>query len=248
MSGFLERLAAGVLHEQRAVHPSVGTIWSAAGTMGRELEAPGTGQPLEISSEVVAAPPRHADAPQPPATQPLQLHGIRHHPRMQPERSPRIAESEGKRHAEQPVIDEAVAFRPLVVSPQRKDASALPPASRTDAAAQASESILTHRLHAPSPDDAGSRHPNRIESTLVPPRIPLPGPTASHTASPFLPPSPRPAQPSPSHAEERDAIEIHIGRIEVLAAPPRPAQPAAPAPARKSLDLGEYLRRERRPR
>jgi hypothetical protein len=245
MSGFLERLAAGVLHEQRAVHPSMGTIWSAAGTTGRGLEAAGTGEPFEISSEVVATPQRRADAPQPPATQPFQPHGIRHNPRMQPERSPRIAENEVQRHADQPATDEAVTFRPLVMSPQRKDASAPP---RTDAAAQARESIPPRHLHVPSPDDAGSRHPNRIESTLVPPRIPLPGPAAARTAPPFLPPSQRPAQPSPSHAEERDAIEIHIGRIEVLAAPPRPAQPAAPAPARKSLDLGEYLRRERRPR
>jgi hypothetical protein len=37
-------------------------------------------------------------------------------------------------------------------------------------------------------------------------------------------------------------IRIHIGRIEVTAAPPAPARPA-PAPARKSPSLDEYLKR-----
>jgi hypothetical protein len=76
----------------------------------------------------------------------------------------------------------------------------------------------------------------------------VPVPAGARIAPSFPPPSQRQAQPAPSLAEESDAIEIHIGRIEVLAAPPRPAQPAAPRPARKSLDLGEYLRGERRSR
>jgi hypothetical protein len=39
-----------------------------------------------------------------------------------------------------------------------------------------------------------------------------------------------------------DEIQIHIGRIEVIAAPP-PAPRAAPAPARKSMSLDDYLSR-----
>jgi hypothetical protein len=43
-------------------------------------------------------------------------------------------------------------------------------------------------------------------------------------------------------ARAPDEIQIHIGRIEVTAAPPAPVRPA-PKPAHKSLDLGAYLKR-----
>jgi hypothetical protein len=48
-----------------------------------------------------------------------------------------------------------------------------------------------------------------------------------------------------ARASERDAfedIQIHIGRIEVIAVPP-PAPRATPAPARKSTSLDDYLKR-----
>jgi hypothetical protein len=55
-------------------------------------------------------------------------------------------------------------------------------------------------------------------------------------------------QQEPRAAHEPDEIQIHIGRIEVTAAlPQQPARPSAP-PIRKSTDLGEYLKRDRRPR
>jgi hypothetical protein len=49
-------------------------------------------------------------------------------------------------------------------------------------------------------------------------------------------------------AREPDTIEIHIGRIEVLATQPQQVQRPPAQPARKSLDLGEYLRRGGRTR
>jgi hypothetical protein len=48
-----------------------------------------------------------------------------------------------------------------------------------------------------------------------------------------------------ARASERDTfedIQIHIGRIEVIAVPP-PAPRATPAPARKSTSLDDYLKR-----
>ena len=50
---------------------------------------------------------------------------------------------------------------------------------------------------------------------------------------------------SPQPEPERDEIEIHIGRIEVTAVPQAVARPAA-QPARKSLNLDEYLKRRNR--
>ena len=56
----------------------------------------------------------------------------------------------------------------------------------------------------------------------------------------------RPAAQVPSTAHAApvagDEIQIHIGRIEVVAVPP-PAPRPAPAPARKGMSLDEYLNR-----
>jgi hypothetical protein len=68
---------------------------------------------------------------------------------------------------------------------------------------------------------------------------------ATRILKPTLPPrvAPRRATPPGEPNEIHDEIQIHIGRIEVTAAPP-PARLPAPQP-RKSLNLGEYLKRGR---
>jgi hypothetical protein len=71
--------------------------------------------------------------------------------------------------------------------------------------------------------------------------------TESPLAAPALPSRAREAERTlPSRAampqREPDEIRIHIGRIEVTAAPPAPA-PARVAPARKTLSLDDYLKR-----
>jgi hypothetical protein len=219
MSGFLQRLALGVLHPQPAIHPAVGTIWSAAGTNEPGRNEPlATATPFESSGEVRAPlSPRRADAPAAAATQPSTRQPGK--PHIQPERSEDVPES-----AVQAIVA-AGAFQPLVAFPQRRVVSALPPVSQADA---------DPHDRATSPKLTGPQPLHRIETT--------------RTAPSSLPTSQRQAQPAPPLTEEPDSIEIHIGRIEVLAAAPRPAQPATPRPARKSLDLAEYLRGERRSR
>jgi hypothetical protein len=50
---------------------------------------------------------------------------------------------------------------------------------------------------------------------------------------------------SPGEQEPND-IQIHIGRIEVVAVPTAPERPASPKPRRGALSLDEYLRRQDR--
>jgi hypothetical protein len=256
MSGFLQRLASGVLHAQRAIHPAVESIWSAPGISAPgKMPAPGAAEPIEFSSEVLTPPPpRRVDTPGPPGTQtPGQLHSI---PHAQPEGSNPASDRAVDSRAQLPaiartVIAEGVPFQPLVVPPQRKGVSTLPPEQQANEATQPSEVNLHPLIHASPPEHSGLKQQQSVETarSLVPaPRIPAPPRSPGAQAPSFRSPSQRPAQSAQSLREEPDAIEIHIGRIEVLAAPPRPAQPAATKPARKSLDLGEYLRRDRRPR
>jgi len=253
MSGFLRRLAAGVLHEQRAIHPAAGTIWSAAGMTGPGImEPPGTAEPIESSSEVRARPsPRRADAPAPPEKQQPTQHSTQQpaKPLRLPEDNAPVSDSAVKRDAEQSAIAEAITFQPLVASPQRRAVATLAPAPQANATTQQGEAASPPRHQVTSPEHTSSQQIPRIESTrpLAPgSRIPVPAIADARKAPSFLPPSQRQARPPQSPAEEPDSIEIHIGRIEVLAAPPRPEQPAKPKSARKSPDLGEYLRRERR--
>jgi hypothetical protein len=213
------------------------------------MEPPGTAEPIKSSGEVRVPPsPRRPDAPARPATQQFTQKPAK--PQMQPERNAPVSDSAVHEDAEQPAIAEAITFQPLVASTQRRAVSTLPPAPHANETTQQSESIPPPRHPVISPENRDLQQ-NRMESTqpLVPaPRIAVPAMAGTRKASSFLPPSQRHAQPAQPAVDERDSIEIHIGRIEVLAAPSRPAQTAAPRSARKSLDLGEYLRRERRPR
>jgi len=230
MSGFLQRLARGVLQSEQTLHPDVGSIWSA----------PRVPEPIETSSEIlVRSSPRHPDAP---TAQPV----------------PTVRDRAPRYEVEQPTISrirlesdlaDTPAFKPLVELPQQKAVfvpSALQhPAEasrRGDAIPTADQSERPPEL---APEFPIAQRPLPGEPARSPmPTLRIASPVAAppHESSPF----PRQLHAAPPQASEPDSIEIHIGRIEVLAAPQRPAQPAAPPPARKSLDLVDYLRRDRR--
>jgi hypothetical protein len=53
-----------------------------------------------------------------------------------------------------------------------------------------------------------------------------------------------PRRAAPAETASHDEIEIHIGRIEVTAVAQAAVRPA-PQPARKALNLEEYLKRPR---
>jgi hypothetical protein len=229
MSGFLQRLASGVLHSRQAIHPAVGTIWSAAGMTG-----PGIDEPLAAGERFESS----VDAPTSSATQPFSPQPTK--PRIESDRSTHASENTVHKEEERPAIVEAVAFQPLVASAQWMALSTPPPVAQANSNTQQSEAISPPHRQASSPERTGAQPPHRIETArpLLPaPSIPGPAPASA-----------RKTTSAQSLSEERDSIEIHIGRIEVLAAPPRPVQPAAPRPTRKSFDLGEYLRGERRSR
>jgi hypothetical protein len=231
-------------------------------TRPASMEPSGTAAPMEFSGEVRVPPsPRRADVPASPATRQSTQQPAK--PRMQPERNAPVSDgapwtaaatANFMSDAEQPAIAEADTFQPLVASPQRRVVSTPPPAPQANANRQGQANATTQPSEAISPPRHQVTSPERTDlqqttRPLVPaPRIPVPAMAGARKALPFPPPSQRHPQPPQSLVEEPDSVEIHIGRIEVLAAPSRPAQPAAPQSERKSLDLGEYLRRERRSR
>ncbi|MGC2618806.1 MAG: hypothetical protein WA414_07160 [Acidobacteriaceae bacterium] len=243
MSGFLQRLASGVLHGQRAIHPVVGTVWSPPGAPGGDpMESPGTTEAIEASPEVRAASPVR------PQEAVAQISTKKSNQR-QTEHGVSLSDNVARRHAEQPSISEANDFAPLVALSRPNVETGLPGGSQVVGHTEQNATAST-----PGPQETAVEHAgvqqHRIESTrplVAAPRIPVAARVGAAKAAAVLPASQRRVQAAEPTVEKPDSIEIHIGRIEVLAAPPRPAKATAPAPARKSLDLGEYLRRERRP-
>jgi hypothetical protein len=105
----------------------------------------------------------------------------------------------------------------------------------------------------PKPRPGGSPKPlpaPPTEPLLLPPDEPRPAAIAQFAprlgpAQPGLAPHSKPVKPrSHNDAHGSGEIQIHIGRIEVTAVPPPLPRPTAP-PARKSINLGEYLKRGR---
>lgn len=145
--------------------------------------------------------------------------------------------------------------------------SAIPRAARAESLAPAADASLSarppHSTREENPLAAARIAPQQSEAaepaqTLVPaPFLPLlsePRTTGIQPAALALPPrpaaAPRPGlRPDPrryAHAwpaqREPDEIQIHIGRIEVTAAPQAAARPAPRPAARNTLTLADYLK------
>jgi hypothetical protein len=255
MRGYLQRIAASVVRPQPAVHPFVESAFSAS---RREEPA----EPLLREERFSAAVPveraaahglrdeSRIEAPQPvqasasPSGEPVEHETLvaapveRVAPRIfspepsartpQPRTSPMgpLQEIVQRLTAATPTI-EPEAFQPLLprseIDPKQ---SADPPragASRQDRPESGSPEATREvpRFEPIIPKDLS---PVRAAAGLVRrPRV-------------ELPPGPRSPQPP------ADEIQIHIGRIEVVAVQPAAPRPATP-PARKALSLDEYLSR-----
>jgi hypothetical protein len=222
MKGFLQRVATNAVRPQAGIHPLAGSIY--AGPMAQTPRDVVTEPDLPEEERLVASP------------QPDQ-HGIED-PRVEP-RGPltRVREAR-KRGDAQP--DEAfgrrgesfdaqlVSFRPLLGKADVRNAE-----RRYRAAA-----------HSEGPDESDGAiegaEPLRTRERKSGPVLPreFQGAFAIHQGY-------RAASDAfrRSAAErEPDRVEIHIGRIEVTAVPQETPRPPATRP-RKSLDLGEYLKR-----
>lgn len=204
MSGYLQRIASGVLHPERAIHPAVGSLWMP------QRNAVRSEQFSEIMAPIVPRRSAQADA--------QQRHSALEHLSTEQRPAP---------DAPNPIEAKLEAFHPLVAT---RDATAAQARDGQDADTVAPRITFT-------PLVATSSHESLRQSrTLTPASIP------SRERSL------RTVQLTPSPAPQPDEIEIHIGRIEVAAVLPQPAPRPPARPARKSLDLSEYLKRDRRSR
>jgi hypothetical protein len=215
MKGYLQRLAASVMNPRAVVQPLAGSVF----TKHVASEVSGVSPAPDVEAAVVH---RRDTTPAPVS------------PREVPMERPAVAvpTASSQLSAFQPLVErspvEAVFSRPETATE-----TPVPEASREFAeerapVVQALKSVLIDRLIPVTKEVPVTMEVVREARPLLERRIERRGiPVASHAVAP---PAPEPD------------IQIHIGRIEVLAVPP--AQRPAPAPpARKAMDLGAYLKR-----
>jgi hypothetical protein len=238
MSGYLQRMAASVLSRERAIHPAVGSLWGPQGSAG----------PIEQSGEILAPSlkpnqARDAEADRNQAQMPTKLN-------PDPERaeSNRAAREQSSTSRADASVSSEDAETRLLLPMQNAPAdqrihSVMDPANALPADAspagnesgqQAEQPQAQRRIYTPLVAESAQRSVAVQNLVMQASAVSYAGAQQRHPV----------AQP----AHEPDTIEIHIGRIEVLAAQPQLAQRPPARPAHKSLDLREYLERGGRAR
>lgn len=211
MSGYLQRIASGVLHSQRAIHPAIGSLW-----MPQHNAVPSE-QFKETMAPMVTRPSTQPDAQQTRSA---------------------LAHMSTKQKSDPPLQDLSARRQDASIPVESRLEPEHPPlvvwyATKTEARegqnadASAGRTTFTPLVAVPS------------RESMVQPRGIVPASTPSRERT-------RPL--TPTRAPQPDEIEIHIGHIEVAAVLPQPAPRLPARPVRKSLDLGEYLKRDRRSR
>jgi hypothetical protein len=239
MKRFLQKLASSVLRPQSSLHPFVESIFPAPLHVSSE---PST-QAQEVS---VATSLREQSASQPaPHLESWPFTAARS---TEPEvqlRSSAGRSSEG----EQAITGNEQSFRsllPVRVMEGSDATGVIPPINRwIDATFPVTSDARTD--HTPDKErvsrDSGLTTMRLAEDES---RAAKQAPRHSQFVVPSLPALRKPIPPAalfaPGMQQETDDIQINIGRIEVIAAPPL-APRSAPAPARKGISLDEYLSR-----
>jgi hypothetical protein len=240
MKGYFQRLAASILNPRSAVHPLSGSVFTrhttdAAISATTPVAAPATVNPLNTPRTTEANAFGARETRQSPAwgreetvTSPGPI-------------EPESTESEPREKRESPPAN---PFQPLVSPVLVDSVPSAQKGTRNPDAPKKPELSTAFEPHHEAGLEERVREPQR--SPTVNRLVPLAAELSRETLRALPGSGPhRRAVAIPNRAvtvppREPD-IEIHIGRIEVLAVPPvvRPAPP----PVRKGLNLSEYLLR-----
>jgi hypothetical protein len=224
MSGHLQRIAANVLDSARALHPAVDSRWAM----------PSMGSATEADSETLAS-----SVPYRTTTRVEDLTAVQEQQATAPPAVKSPASEVAPLYESKAITVDAEKLQPLpaTTNPDATFLSIAPAKNQATTSPKAAET-----KPAPRPTFAPLLPEAPREQKITTPAL------AITPAALLRNDKPTRLQPVAQSAREPDEIEIHIGRIEVTAALPQPAARPAPRPARKSLDLGEYLKRDRRSR
>lgn len=215
MSSYLERVATSARNPSTRIAPIVRPLYLAPSTTP---EPPGNTFE-QLDDTAFPRTPRVADEPTNASTP----------PGLEPGALPVPAAREFE-----PLLPELRPPEALAPpAPPQSGRLASPPLAARPAETPA---MLPAPAHAREPQEPSSSEPSLIPGALSDAALPRIG---------DMQPSYAPPRASAANRRERrgvDQIQIHIGRVEVVAiAPPQP-QPAPPERERRSLRLDDYLR------
>jgi hypothetical protein len=246
VSGFLQRIAANVVAGRARLHPMGGSIFRDS-DRGRDSEAWSVHEDVTTFTD---APRAEVWAHQIPSATAEQREAVREEPPLQRTAAPAI---EPKRVYKPLITVEPVEieFEAGAISRRQRESAAVTERESAPAKPGAFPADRPRRTERPDLAELPSPPPLvRSEVPAAPQRVPseVPAPTARMGAKTEVS---RPAQQQPSAFAARrseperdrpDEIQIHIGRVEVIAVSPAAPRPQAP-PQRRSIDLEEYLSR-----
>ena len=248
MSGYLQRMALSAMKPGGSIQPIVGSLFAPSPHLGRPEDAP-------LDAVQPANPRAPGQLPQPPAERPS-----RHHPVSQstepPAESPHASEL-----AKDPVAVSIETFTPIFPVKGGEQQDDEPRGGHSETKASPTRELVVPDLEietaartghppaqaeAPAPSRATEAAPRQAAKPLKIKTSPPEEPVGHgfRVVPAFKQPANRGDEMSSNGTPrtEPDEIEIHIGRIEVIAV--QPAQAARPAAlARKSMSLDEYLKR-----
>lgn len=227
MKGYLQRMAASAVRPQGGIHPLLGSIYGGPSATGRSRDASLEFGSLEEERLVTSPQPSRAekDARVESDNSPFR----RSAKSEATQRMPGLPANEDTRREER-IDAHAMRFRPLLGKTEMQSAETRSYVTPADTERPARSDAEFER-----PDDSRTRElsfaallPREARSSF--------GISAGQRAKPETFPRSAPTEREP------DRVEIHIGRIEVTAVSQEAPRPAATRP-RKSLNLGEYLKR-----
>ena len=257
MSGFLHRIAASAIRPQPRVYPLVQRTFSPAPL--EEISTSAVPAPINRVAPVESsAPSLTATQPQASAESPFEVAPLlpRQRPAEHVATSPSVPPTPATATASHdPAPATRDPFQPLLPLATQTAQATSPPPSTPFAAPQRA----AHPAAPPPPERAPHAVPTSTWDfqPLVAEKLPDRSATAAEprrelvakSESPVASPRSSPGRISPPAAPVQrvppprtEDIQIHIGRVEVIAMPP-PAPREPRPPARKSQTLDEYLRR-----
>ena len=235
MSGYLQRLGISASRPAQRLRPWLGSIFS-----GERHEESAAGGIEEVTQESPGPAPTEDSGPDSPASH---AKPVEHVAQPAPPRGKNAPEATGGR-------PERSHFQPLLPDLREKPAASdtiSPETAAQTFTGQHTRSVVESeaRLSAASlPGDATSTDREATESDRGTGSHDQSPAREANTLSPVMTARKRmydttPARREPTRSEPED-IQIHIGRIEVIAAPP-PAARAPAAPTSRSTKLEDYL-------
>jgi hypothetical protein len=231
MSGYLQRMVTSAARRDHTMHPLVGGLF---------VKPPEQGVMEESAMQSVPTGPQRAD----PISEAVDAR--------------RDAETNQFMKTDE-TVERMVAVRepPLMAAKSGLDDVELPAAGKRDQGTTQAKaerkpqevfSLAARAKRQVEPPVAETTEPFKTPLLMTEEDQPAPRVQKNERARPVQQPATfRPAV-QPSGAQQgrgSEEIQIHIGRVEVIAVPP-PAQRTVPAAARKTESLGEYLRRRDR--